>query len=73
MTRIAKETDGYRVTWSTVPGKHYTLLFGQGLSAGDFFPVFGAEDIIADGTTANFLDTVDGGLSGGFFRVKVAP
>jgi hypothetical protein len=67
----ASETGGFRVTWSSVPGKTYTVQYTQDpttpwLTLQPNVPASG-------GTTTSWLDTTATNLASRFYRILVLP
>ncbi len=56
-------------TWSTVPGRTYTLQVSPDLSAGSWADV--ASGVVASGSTTSRVDPDSAGQPGRFYRAMV--
>ena len=73
VTTILKEGGGLRVTWSSVPGKTYTVESAVVPIGAEFLPVPGGDHLPAsDGATTSFLAPA-GATRAQFYRVKLEP
>ena len=72
-TAILKEGGGLRVTWSSVPGKTYTVESAVVPIGAEFLPVPGGDHLPASGgATTSFLAPA-GAARAQFYRVKLEP
>jgi hypothetical protein len=67
---VQANPDGSRVlTWFSVPGKQYQLLYQDEASAPDWLPVGG--EVTADGPTSSRVDTSAAGAAHRLYRVRL--
>jgi len=70
-TAAAAETGGFRVTWSSVPGKVYRLWYTDNLTVS--WSVLQSNVAASAGATTSWLDITAAGLTQRFYRVQILP